>query len=407
MHAMKMLFLCSTEFQLLTALNIRYHMHPDDDADIIVNNYHGEEKELADRIRKTGLFHHVFAVRSYIEEKTLHRYFRCIIDDEPGISFLDAVVNSLKFIKTKLMTALFGAKQYINNMVDDSSQLRMEEYEAFFAYGSKKVACHVLDYILKYNLNCRINLIDEGTAAYCVPELGRFSMPSVMEIIDSCYLYDPDVVVYEKEICKIPSLKKTDIRFVQLLNEVFQFKKDDVEDYRNALIFFDQNVANKVPNYLQRDSWIIRFLFRNAYRRHLKEEKEFYEQLDAMNIALDANVSRDIWVKLHPRSSNDIIAELESRHIKIVRRYDLPWELIELNCPTGNNIMVTSYSSSVCSYNAVLEGKLDDARCIMMYLLSNTEFASALKRYYIKVQKKYDNVYVPKDMNEFKLCLNL
>lgn len=403
---MKMLFLCSTEFQLLTALNIRYHMHPDDDADIIVNNYHGEEKELADRIRKTGLFHHVFAVRSYIEEKTLHRYFRCIIDDEPGISFLDAIVNSLKFIKTKLMTALFGAKQYINNMVDDSSQLRMEEYEAFFAYGSKKVACHVLDYILKYNLNCRINLIDEGTAAYCVPELGRFSMPSIMAIIDKCYLYDPDVVIYQKEIRKIPSFKKEDKEFIQLLNGVFRFEKDDIEDYRNALIFFDQNVSNKIPKYLQSDSWIIRFLFRNTYRRHIKEEKEFYEQLDVMNMVLDANVSWDVWVKLHPRSSNDVIAELKSRHIKIVRRYDLPWELIELNCPTGNNVLVTSYSSSVCLHNSLFERTSDDTYCVLIYMFSGFEPLDEDIHYFDALQKKYGDIYVPKDINEFRLRLN-
>ena len=399
---MKMLFLCSTEFQLLTALNIRYHMHPDDDADIIVNNYHGEEKELADRIRKTGLFHHVFSVRSYREEKTLHRYFRCIIDDdEPGISFLDAVVNSLKFIKTKLMTALFGAKQYINNMVDDSSQLRMEEYEALFAYGSKKIACHVLDYILKHNLNCRINLIDEGTAAYCVPELGRFSMPSVMEIIDTCYLYDPEVVIYKVKLCKVPSLKKDDREFIAVLNYIFQFDSCDIEDYRNAAIFFDQNVFQKMPKYLQKKSRLLQLIFHNSHKRHLKEEREFFKQIDVMNFVLNITKSANSWVKLHPRSSKDIVEELHKKNIRIIRRYDLPWELIALNCPVGNNLLITNDSSSVCLYNAALEYVGATTQCELLCCLVGIGVLQIEdKTYFDKLCSQYNNFHIPESIED-------
>ncbi len=390
---MKMLFLCSTEFQLLTALNIRYHMHPDDDADIIVNNYHGEEKELAERIRETGLFHYVFYVRSDIEEKTLHRFFRCIIDDEPRIKFLDAVINSLKFIKTKLMTALFGAKQYIKSMVNDSSKLRLNEYEVFFAYGSKKIACQMLDYILKHNPHSQINLIDEGTAAYYVPEMGQFSMPSVMSIINQCYLYDPDVVTYQKEIRKVPALQKTDKKFIQLLNGVFQFKQDDIEDYRNATIFFDQNVFQKMPRYLQKNSRITRLIFHNTYTRHLREEKDFFKQIDIMNLVLGK--MDNVFVKIHPRSSKDIVKELQERNIKIIRRYDLPWELIALNCPVGNNFLVTNFSSAVCLYNATLEDQKDNTCCVLLYKLSKNVFPEDGDGYYAMLRAKYNNILMP------------
>lgn len=393
---MKMLFLCSTEFQLLTALNIRYHMYPNDDADIIVNNYHGEEKELADRIRKTKLFSNVFYVRTYIEEKTLHRYFRCFIDGEPRIQFSWAIMNSFRFLKTKWMTAVLGEKSYIDNMIDDSSKLQLNKYNAFFAYGSKKIARYLLDYLLKNNSLCQINLIDEGTGTYYEPELGKYSMEEVLSgIVDRFYVYDPDVVVYKKDLCRIPKLRKDDKIFIDLVNYVFQFTSEDLEDYHNGLVFFDQNVFNKTPKYLQGKSWIVRMIFHNAYLRHLKEEKDFYRQLEIINLVLSKQTADNVWIKLHPRTTKDIFKELEQRNLKIIRRYDLPWELIALNCPVGNNILVTNYSSAVCLYNAVLENQEDSTRCVLLYKFSKLKFLEDGDKFFDMLRTKYNNIFIP------------
>ena len=72
---MQLLFLCTTEFQIITAFNIKMNLYSQDEADIIIDNYHGQEKEIAGRIRETKVFRHVCYVRSEIEHETLHKYW--------------------------------------------------------------------------------------------------------------------------------------------------------------------------------------------------------------------------------------------------------------------------------------------------------------------------------------------
>ncbi len=396
---MKMLFLCSTEFQLLTALHIKYHMHPTDEADIIVNNYHGEERELAERIRVTGMFQNVFYVRSYIENETLHKYCRAIIDGEHHISLWFAFKNSLGFIKIKLLSNLFGEKIYIKNMVADSEQLKLDDYEAFFGYiyGKRPILNNILGYILNHNTGCRINLLDEGVGSYIYSEGEPY-----LGIIDTYYVYEPDMLPFDKvKYRKIPSICRDDTNFIALLNDVFQFHSSDVEDYRNSVIIFDQGVWNKMPKYLQGSAWRSRLLFHNSYKRHLKEDKDFQEHIDIANFMIDNTAPRKIWIKLHPRHSSEVFAEYKKKEVKLVKRYDLPWELLALNCNTENCVFVTTYSSSVCLYNAVVDSNLDDYSCVSIYKLADMKFAPEMEQYFEELKRRYKNFYIPETLDEF------
>lgn len=397
---MKLLFLCSTEFQLMTAFNIKCHMHPNDDADIIVNNYHGDEKSLAERIRTTKIFSNVFYVQSNIENETLHKYSKTIISGEEGPSLFSAVNNSIIFVTIKLLTKVCGATAYINHMVANSNNLTLATYDIFFAYihGKRPILNYLLNYFLHHNTRCKINLLDEGVGTYAFSEGKPY-----MKIIDKYYVYDPDMMIFNKCKCvKIPSMDKKERSFIELLNYVFQFHASEMEDYRNSIIYFDIGVANKIPPYLRSNNLIVNHLLHKTrlYKRHLKEEQVFHEQINLVNIILEKTDSQKIWIKMHPRQSKDSINEYKERTIKLIKRYDLPWELIALNCPLGNNILITNYSSSVCLYNSVIKGIPDDIDCVLIYKLTNKPFSWDLERYFEELARKYHNFYIPKTTDD-------
>ncbi len=397
---MKMLFLCSTEFQLLTALNIRYHMYPNDAADIIVNNFHGEEKALANRIRQTQLFDNVVYVRTNIETQNFHRYFKNYLEGEKTIKLSYALVNTLAFLKIKVLSWLFGDYFYVKRMICGFEKLKLDDYNAFFVYphGRRTIMMSMINYLHTINKNCRINLLDEGVGSYV--EKGEYT-----NIIDNCYVYEPSLSIYKSKFCKVPRIKKEDRGFIEILNEIFQFQDSDIEDYHNSIIFFDQSVYSKMPKYLQRNSFIFKTIFYNAYKRHLKEERDFYNQIRVIDFVLNSDTSRKVWVKLHPRPSKDAIEEYRKKDVSLIRRYDLPWELIALNCPMENIVLVANSSSSVCLFKGIMDDDRNDIQCILLNILSKEELTNTMTQYFKKLEKIYNNFYIPKTVNELMLIL--
>ena len=398
---MKLLFLCTSEFQLLTALNIRCHMHPSDDADIIVDNYHGEEKELAERLRETNLFRKVFYVKSYIEHETLHAYFHAFTEGTCSPPFFHAIKNSLLFAKIRIAKLFMGARAYVEQMVDDSSALQLREYDAFFAFGTKPITCHLAEYFMQLNGHCQMNLLDEGIGTYVAHEIGRHS-----EVVNKCYAYAADLVSYEMEICEIPKLKKTDREFVEILNFVFQFRPFDIEDYRNSVIVFSENGSEvKMPKYLTISPLLSKTLFRNSYKRHLKEEEEFYERLRMMNLAIQV-AGREkncgtVWMKLNPRASRDQIVEYQGRRdIRLLRRWNLPWELLALNCPLENSVLLANTTSAVCMHDDVIDASDEPVQRILLWRLSKYRPSKKFDKFLAALEKKHGNLHVPKTMDE-------
>ena len=403
---MKLLFLCTTEFQLLTALNIKYHMHPDDEVDIIVDNYHGREKELAERIRETKLFRKVFYVKSYIEHDTLHRYFKETIAGKSDLCFSWAMNNSLRFAGVKLLESLLGAKQYIRHMIYNASELKLEDYEILIAYGTKPITKKLIAYLSDVNKHCRIHLLDEG---FGIPSLGQYTDLEVIQKIEKCYIYSNAAMhtIPREKICKLPSIKKTDKEFISILNHVFQFRSDDVEDYRNAVIFFNPNGGEaKMPRYLKIGFPLTKVLLRRLYQKHLSEEKVYCNLLALANFITTSfrkkQRGKEIWIKLAPRASRDFIDEYRKRDdIRLLKRWDLPWELLALNCPLDNSILLTDLSAAVCICRDVVEPLGDNIQRILLYRMMKTEVSDTHKLLFENLENQNEDLYIPKDAKEF------
>lgn len=398
---MKMLFCCTTEFQLLTALNVKYHMHPDDDADIIVSNYHGEEKELAERVRKTRMFRKVFFVKEYIENSILRQYLLGLSDGTPGTGLVSSIRNTFLFAKMKATQLFCGARAYIETMLDNASSLDVTEYDLFLAHGQKTVTTYLAEYIFQSNKHCRFCILDEGIGTYMATSIGEF-----VDNIDTYYAYAPDLMLYERKIRQIPKLKKTDKAFIAILNDVFGFSPSDVEDYRDSVIIFSQNGSEeKMPKYLKWIPVLSKIFLRNAYLRHMKEEKEYYEQLQIMDFAIRKAIQNKdgyrVWLKLNPRASRDQIEEYSARKdIRLLRRWDLPWELLALNCPLGNNIFLTNATSAVCMQDDVVEDIPRKVFRVLLYKLLKEEMPDESLCFFAMLEKRRENIYVPEKIND-------
>ncbi len=403
---MKMLFCCTTEFQLLTALNIKYHMHPDDEADIIVDNYRGEEKALAERIRETNLFRKVLYVKSHIEQDTLHKYFKEAFERKSSISFSQAVQNSIRFFGIKFLKSLLGTKYYIRHMIANGSELEPKNYEVLITYGTKPLVETLVEYIIGTNRHCRVRLLDEG---FGIPSLGKYSDSEIIRIIEKCYIYSDAAMhtIPKEKICKLPSIKRTDRVFVSLLNHVFRFHPEDIEDYRNSVIFFNPNGGeSKMPSYLSAGYPVTKILFPRLYKEHLEEEEIYNKLLALANFIItffrEKQCCKKVWIKLAPRASEDFLDAYRTRDdIRMLKRWDLPWELLVLNCPLENSVLMTDWSAAVCICRDVVDLRGDNIKRILLYRLMQGEVSEMHRHLFENLEKQNEDLYIPKDEREF------
>lgn len=401
---MKILFLCTTEFQLLTALNMKYHMYTEDVADIIVDNYHGEEAALAERIRKTNLFRRVCYVNSQYEKKTLHAYLRGISDGQKSVSLLEALANSFKFAESRIKKIISLEKGSLSVLVHGFDTLHIEEYDEFFAYGSRPITRNLSAYIRNVNKKCKIVQIDEGIGSYWVKNVGGCSS------IDACALYNPEVRTIRTPAIKIPKLSRKDESFLKIINFVFEYSEDKRQEvYKNGVIFFDQGVTNPLPKYLQNASALKKIIFHNAYCKHRREENDFNKRtqttLRLLKTTLDVLGDRQIWIKPHPRSASEAlkIFSVFGNRVSIMQHQNVPWEVIALNSVVENNVFLTCNSSSVYMYPSVIDDITNVNKSILLYLVYGFHAGQAFNNYMTNLKRVFFDVFLlPEDENEYK-----
>lgn len=393
---MRLLFVCTTEFQLLTALNMKYNMYADEIADIIVDNYHGEEAALAERIRKTGLFRNVCYVKSQYEQKTLHAYVRGLSDGKKTIPFLESVYNSLRFVESRINGIVLSEKGYMSVLVKNFDTLTLDEYDAFLGYGSKPITCKVNAYMQKHNKGCKIIQLDEGIGSYYVANVGKCSK------IDACALYEPDVRTIPVRAINVPRISKKNKEFIKIVNYIFEYDEEKTVNYKNSIIFFDQGVSNPLPKYLRNASKLKKIIFHNAYVRHKREEEEFNNRTKTTMELLEMLDGREVWVKPHPRSASEALKIfLNLGGVKMMSQPKMPWEVIALNSVVEGNYFLSCVSSSVCLYPSVID-EYNTNKSILLHYIYKEEFMSSFDDYLDNLQTRFPKVIIlPKDKEEY------
>ncbi|MDD6119593.1 MAG: hypothetical protein PUB57_03545 [Selenomonadaceae bacterium] len=398
---MQLLFLCTTEFQIITAFNIKMNLYSQDEADIIIDNYHGQEKEIAGRIRETKVFRHVCYVRSEIEHETLHKYFRDKTEGKAEVSFSDAVYHTVLYVTMKIRQAMQGESAYLSAIIAGFSSLSIPMYDVFLSYGSKNSTTALVPFLHAVNPNCILAEMDEGTGAYCNPHLARNKVK-----LDRAYLYDPELCYDKAMSCvKIPKLSKKDHKLIQHLNHVFAYDGPRNQVYQDKAIFFDQGVASAMPAYLQNMPRALRVFFVNAYRKHLEEEKLFQKEIEQTYAILGRVKHKESWIKLHPRTSEDVYRVIthDKNIAHIVPNAGVPWEIVMLNNDFSNCVFITYYSSAACMMNACMEQEdTSDNLKVICFYLRGYDMDDYVGQLVDGIACKYDNVKVPRTWPELE-----
>ena len=189
------------------------------------------------------------------------------------------------------------------------------------------------------------------------------------------------------------------------INNVFGYKEE--ANFDNKIIFFEQ-VAEPMPEYLKKMSFLKSMLLRNAIKKHERENYEYEDKIMIVDKVLDYmqenNMLDRFIIKLHPRTKRGyinkwkefIVGDKDNGHT-------IPWEVYCLNQEFNNNVWLTINSSSVLNRSLCIE---DDDR--VRYVLFNdcinhkAQTNTMLLNYYNKFSEKFQNkVIIPKKIEDF------
>ncbi|MBE6099383.1 MAG: hypothetical protein E7197_04945 [Anaerovibrio sp.] len=385
---MRILFVCSTEFQILNALNIKVHLFPDSQADIVLQR--AEYSGIAARLRPLGIFDNICCARPYLMD--LHEYKLALRDTgHCDTSFGGAILNSLVNMWRKMAGGILGPKYHLNNLLDDYKAIRDNHYDKVFMQSGNAI---VRNFYADMHGKTEMAILDEGIGSYCDNTICHKDTKA-----DAVYLYDPDVAIYasDKDIkfVKIPKLSPDDTKFVNIANKVFDYIPSG-ENINGKLIFFDQG-GELMPSYLRNPNWLIKFLLANSIKKHKETYDSYKKQIEAY---YDIAAGRTVYIKYHPRTPEEVINEYDKNVFKAIEPRKLPWELYAINNRINKCTIVTITSSAVCLFPMTIGG---DNKCVLLYECVGYDLPQKYRDFFARLASKYkDNISVINDLDVLK-----
>lgn len=401
---MKQLFICSTEYQLFTALNMKYHLFPSESTDIIIQFLKSDTPDFYYRVQATELFTNVCYRLPYAFN--LHEYAKRLRTGDFSGSFLGAASISAKQLQQRILSQTNHA--YLANVresIFNFDALDFLSYQQVFAGGTNDVVLNILKYLRFANPQCQLVGYEEGVGSYVVDDLGadKDNMP-----MDIRYLYEPTLATYTRSSFKrIPKVRRDDTAFIRILNQVFDYRPQKKE-IKNKLVFFD-NPAKPMPKYLQMNEFLSQTLFRNAYKKHLRDQGTYLWQLNAYKILERLSMGREILVKLHPREERaNVEKDYAGQNTIIMDNLSVPWEVFCCNCDINNNVFITLSSSAVLSDRLTVEGENENLVIILNGYVSKGLSEYKFQGFFQKVQalSQKDDIYLPRSEGEYEEILN-
>ncbi|WP_027405931.1 hypothetical protein [Anaerovibrio sp. RM50] len=375
---MRLLFVCSTEFQILNALNVKLHLYPDTKADIVLQR--AEYSVIAERLRELGIFEYVCCAKEILID--LHEYKRALREfGRCDKGLLEAVCNSMVNIWRNLFGFFAGPKYHLNDLLYGYGNIRDNHYDKVLMQGGNTI---VRNFYTDLHKNTEMAVLDEGIGSYCDNTICHKDTKA-----DAVYLYDPNVAVYAEDqdisFVKIPKLSPDDIDFVNIANKVFRYLPAG-KKIKNKLIFFDQG-GEQMPSYLRNPNWLIRLFLANSIKKHTRSYKEYISQIKAFkHIAGD----RTVYIKYHPRTSVGMLKEYDEAKFKPIEPRKIPWELYAINNQIEECKFITLCSSSVCLYPLTVGG---NNKCVLLYSCIDYSVGDNYKKLFDNIAQKYKKMF--------------
>ena len=307
----RQLFVCNSVYQIFVALWIKYDLCSDEVSDIIISDHMNDGSTLADRLRETALFGHVY----YVESLAFARY-------RVKQNRLDRIGMSLRPGR-----ALAG---YVR---------LQERYTQLYTANVDAFAQLLFDALAHKNPDIGLFLYEDGMFTYSrlfekdylstrIPVSGRFKKflhraiyrkKTIYSNVDKLLVFHPENMLWKADDMEISALEKVRYRdpdFLNLCNRVFAYS--DSEDlYDKKYIFLEESFfAEGTP----------------------------INDLEVLNQIADRIGKENIMVKIHPRNPVNRFAE---QGYQTNRNTSVPWEVILMNVDMSDKVLITVSSSSI------------------------------------------------------------
>lgn len=353
-------FIAWTPLHIINIINTKQSYYNNKEADLYIYDEFSGAKEIYQNILKEDIFQNIYL----IDHKKI---------GNKVISKLNVLLN-------------------INRMVKIDKKLN---YEEIFTQGGNYFLKILYGQTKKNNPNVKLNYIEDGLATYLNLSLlnisekrkkimNRLNPYSIfLAEIKNYYLYNPSLTNIEQglHLKKLPVIKQG-TKTHEVLKRIFNLSINK-KSMENTVLFLDQP--------LQSDGYSIN------------------EDL-VLDYIKDCTPDKDIIVKLHPRTHIDRYG----KDIKVLQT-NLPLELCFLAYNLKDTIIISCLSTAAFTPQMIFG--LDNKVILLSDMISKNKQLStedtktqnvlnSITEFYEKYkQTGYDNVEMPKDVNELKNIL--
>lgn len=326
------LFICNTYMQLITALQIKYTLMKDVNADLMLSDHSLRSEEICKQMEKYHIFHRVKNIQT---KKIMYEQGKLA-------DIIDIVALSLGH-SGRFKTILLDGAVY---------------KQIFYFNQHDLVPLCVYDESLRHGVHPSCACFEEGIFSYAdmpvfwvtgrmgaIRSLRRvLHKDNIFDRTEHFYCFYPEIFPEHQGVCHpIPRLDRKNKTFLQMINTIFGYRPDQ-DVYPQKYIFFA--TSSDV-------------------------DKKFVGETELVKQIADLVGKENLLVKMHPRDSRDVY---EKYGISVSRNSAIPWELIQLNHDFSNHVFLTTSSGSVLNASVMLEDHIPTHYLYPLVLGKNKEF---------------------------------
>ena len=351
-----LLFICETKAQVFNAVNIKFNLFTDTNADIyLCDNGVNNLSYLREGLEQCGVFDNteVYMTGHHTDQSIKGKLYKAI--------------NNIKFYK----------------QLEEGLPKLNRRYDIIFIAGPSSSVNSVYYFLKRKIPDLKLYLFEEGIHEYymlaskskCFRKIysllvyGRYYIDDVEEL----YVYEPSLVRNKRDDIKVKSIPQVSFKnsvLKDMFNKIFKYNlsiENNSDD--KCILFIDQAFPNEKENICQKN------ILRNI---------------------IDKVGHANVLVKMHPHSSDNKYSDLKVKCIGA----EQTMEMIELNAMLKNLSLVTICSSSAFNYKLIFNVNM---KIILLYKIFEGQTIDEQMYCFMEdFTKKYNDIdiRIPCDIEE-------
>lgn len=311
MSKKRIICLCTTYFQMITAIQMRRTLFSEDEFSVVMTDGSNGSQQVSERLRETGIFDEVF------------------------------FVTRARGAMAEFKSARQKAERFLNYFVKGSYVSYLTKpYDLFLAYNFNWYAFMMFNALQQDNRDIKVAKFEEGILSYFVDD-HRFEydyflkikkikrllrQPVMFDKLHTFYCFYPEFYDGKLSTAKIPPLEHDDAWMRDTLCFLFDVDAEKLV-YDRKFLYFASMLDSEV----------------------VKGESGEFEILKEI---VDVVGKDNIMVKLHPRENAP--ERYRDLGVAIDTNSDVPFEVIQLVKDFSDKVFITCLSSSTINLATIL-----------------------------------------------------